>query len=155
MAQMRECLAPLAFLCLFHIVDGATFGTSLRSLTSRVQGRSILLLVWSAFFAGMPLFMYLQSDWPWWAYATQAGALFGSAALSFFLADTLSDLLRRGYIVTVGLGGVFMVVGAGLAASRVVAEGFPLGLLMGSTFFLVGLATFVAGCRDWRKENAE
>lgn len=153
MADTREYLTPLAFLCLFHIVGGVIFGISLRGLIRRIQVRSVFLLLWSAFFGGMPLFVYLQGEWPCWALMTQAGVLFGSAALGFFLANTLRYLVRKGYVVSMSLGGVFMVTGAGLVASRMVAEGFPLGLLVGSTFFLVGAALFILGFREWGKEN--
>jgi len=151
MAEMKEYMALLAFLCLFHIVGGVVFGTTLRGLSRRINGRSVFLLVWSLFFGGAPLLMFLQSDWPWWVHATRAAVLLGSAVLGFFLKDSLQGLLQQGHVVTMILGGVFMTAGAGLVASRIVAEEFPLGLLMGSIFFLVGLGIFVIGFRGWKK----
>ena len=155
MAETKEHLVLLAFLSLFHIVGGVVFGSSLRSLSRRITGRSVFLLVWSLFFGGVPLLMYLQSDWPWWVHATRAVVLIGSAVLGFFLKDSLQGLLQQGHIVTMILGGVFMTTGTGLVASRIVAEGFPLGLLMGSIFFLVGLGIFVLGFRGWKKKTQD
>ena len=153
MAELKEYIVLLAFLSLFHIVGGLVFGTTLRGLGRRITGRSIFLLVWSLFFGGVPLLMFLQSDWPWWVHATRALVLFGSVALGFFLKDSLHGLLQQGHIVTMILGGVFMTAGAGLVASGIVAEDFPLGLLMGTIFFLVGLGIFVIGFRGWKKED--
>jgi len=154
MAEIKEYIVLLAFLSLFHIVGGLVFGTTLRGFSRRITARSVFLLGWSLFFGGTPLFMYLQSDCPWWVPATQVVVLFGSVVLGFVLKDSLQGLLQQGHIVSMILGGVFMIAGAGLVASRIVAEDFPLGLLMGSIFFLVGLAIFVLGLRGWQKENA-
>ena len=90
MAETKEYLALLAFLCLFHITGGVVFGTSLRGLSRRINARSIFLLVWSLFFGGVPLLMYLQNDWPWWVHVTRAVVLIGSAVLGFFLKDSFS-----------------------------------------------------------------
>ena len=38
MAEMKEYIAPLAFLSLFHITGGVVLGTTLRGLSRRITG---------------------------------------------------------------------------------------------------------------------
>lgn len=120
---MSDALIVLGLLCLFDVAGGVAVGGTLRSWR---QGgfsvRSVFSLVWGMMFAGFPLCIGLAAFWlhevPQLV-LVQLGVLLLTIALSVLIPDSFLDSFRTPEFGVVVGGGLFLVVGVGVAATMI------------------------------------
>jgi len=153
-------LGLLAFLSLFHVIGAMALAYGLRGVWSGLRekkpgvGSRLFFVLWGAMFGCMPFAFGL-------GLATEDGGtpfvllgqalIWGSVFLIALLAwDDILDWLRpflHADVFLVAFGGLFMLVGTGVAA-LIARDELLFGLLFGGIFTLVGGLCFALGV--WR-----
>ena len=141
---MLKQLVPFAFLGIFQVIGGLVAGDGLHKLFAERTLRGIFLIIWGMFFGGIPAVLGVAA-----AAGTQQpllsllGPLLFVGALLFgmLLLPWLAQELGAGTLLTLGVGGMFMLLGGSIVAGIVRAgTGTTLiGLLFGACFGVAGL----------------
>lgn len=151
-----EGLALLGFLAVFHVIGGAAMGIGTRQWRSSWSGRGVrtmpFLLLWGAFFGGIPLIFGLATA-EWGLLAGQVAILVVCFGITFWFIEPLKEALGHQYIFMMVFGGIFMAAGA-LAGTLMLNSGQQSvwqALVFGGLFFAVGSLVFAAGIVQWAK----
>ena len=149
---MNNSITQLGFLCIFNLIGGAAIGSVLRGvLRGKFACNSIFFLIWGGLFGGMPLVFGIQEFQKGAPYFLMIQlAVFATAILVVaFTSNELLNTLRSPNISTIGIGGVFLLLGVAMLFTNFFGlKSLSEKLLGGGIFIAIGGAVFLLGL--WR-----
>lgn len=148
---MNGLFAVFGFLSLFCVIGGAALGGVVR--TWRKGGpsvNSLFFVIWGGLFAGIPLLMGLAlfaTHGMVYLFGIQLGLFIGAILLVALVPDSFLDAFDVAKIAPVAFGGLFLLIGVGVAVATITSE--PLiALVVLVSFGGIGGALFVQSVRD-------
>ncbi len=149
---MNNSITQLGFLCIFNLIGGAAIGSVLRAvLRGKFSCNSIFFLIWGAGFGGLPLVFGIQEFQKGAPYflAIQSAVFVIAILVVAIIPDELLATLRSPNIFTIGIGGVFLLLGTAMLFTNFLElKGLTEKLLGGGIFIVAGGAVFLLGL--WR-----
>jgi hypothetical protein len=144
---IKEALATLGFVSIFHVVGGVAFGVGLRRLLRSFSCQPVFFLVWGGFFGGIPLLIgasqLLGKGQPI-IFAVEAAVLLGTILVSAFVPDWIIDDFRSQNIYLMLFGAAFLFGGVIVGLSNI-QEQFVTGLCLLLVFGGVGVLVIGLG----------
>lgn len=148
---MNASITQLVFLCLFHLLGGAAIGSVLRGAMRRqFSCNSLFLLVWGVGFGGLPFLFGIEElqNGAWYFLVIEIGVLLAGILIAAFISDELVETLRSPNIVSVGIGGGFLLIGMLVLFTNLLPQkSLQDKLLGGLSFTLMGGLAFLIGAR--------
>ena len=148
-------LVILGFLSIAHILGAVLLGSAIRGFWKAIQGQEepifghLFFLFFGGLFGCFPLAFGLQANIPLWVLGGQLSILSITFIVTVLFGQAVLRWTRSLLNINTGLlilGGIFII--AGLFGSYVMfdaGEGFPLSLIFGGVFILIGFGICLLG----------
>ncbi len=144
---MSDALRLLGFLSIFHILGGIAIGVALRRLLVGNGSNFIFFLLWGGVFGGLPFVIgineFLQEGMVYFV-IVQLIVFCGAILITVFFPAWMFESINSPSNVAIAFGGLFMLIGFGVAASMVGQDTFN-ALIIACLFGGSGAFMFIRG----------